>query len=276
MTSSMNALPILGAAMNLQDLETHREWLLEKQRDLELQDFVDAKVLSGDWRILVERARRLLDGHTGRLGVHGPFWGFVINSADPDIRAVVAKRIDQALDVSEALGATHMVIHSPYTTWSYNNIDNFPGERERIIDYTHQTIGGAVKRAADLGLTFVIENCEDVDPHIRGTLVDSFNSPAVAISIDTGHAHCAHGCHHAPPVDYFVQAAGNRLAHVHLQDVDGYADRHWSLGEGTISWHSVFAALSKLESNPRLIIELRDKSKIRTSAAYLSSLGLAQ
>ena len=269
-------LPILGAAMTLDDLDIHRDWLLDKQRDLELQNFLEARVLDGDWMPLVERAKKLLDGHTGRLGIHGPFWGFVIDSQDPAVRAVVARRMAQALDVSAALGATHMVIHSPYTTWSYNNLDHFPGERERIIDYTHQTMGDAVKHAEDIGLTFVIENCEDIDPHIRVALADSFASPAVAVSIDTGHAQCAHGSNGAPPVDYFVHAAGNRLKHVHLQDVDGYADRHWGLGEGNIRWHSVFAALARLTSHPRLIIELRDKAKIRPSAAYLASLGLAE
>ncbi|TIW76161.1 MAG: sugar phosphate isomerase/epimerase, partial [Mesorhizobium sp.] len=79
-----------------------------------------------------------------------------------------------------------------------------------------------------------------------------------------------HGSTGAPPVDYFVRAAGNRLQHVHLQDADGYADRHWSLGEGTIQWRSVFAALARLESNPRLIIEIRDKSRIPASAAYIA------
>jgi sugar phosphate isomerase/epimerase len=269
-------LPILGAAMTLDDLEIHRGWLLDKQRDLELQSFVEAEVLNGDWSPLAERARRLLDGHTGRVGIHGPFWGFVIASQDPDVRALVARRMGQALDVSTAIGATHMVVHSPYTTWSYNNLDNNPGEREKIIDYTHRTMGEAVKRAEDIGLTLVIENIEDIDPHLRVTLADSFGSPAVAVSIDTGHAHYAHGSTGAPPVDYYVHAAGNRLAHVHLQDADGYADRHWSLGEGTIRWHSVFAALGKLTSNPRLIIEIKDKSKIPASAAYLASLGLAE
>jgi len=269
-------LPILGAAMTLDELEIHRNWLIDKQRDLELQSFVDAEVLSGDWSPLVHRTKKLLDGHTGRVGIHGPFWGFSIASQDPGIRAVVAQRLSQALNVSEAIGATHMVIHSPYTTWSYNNLDNNPGERERIIDYTHRTIGEAVKRAEDIGLTMVVENIEDIDPHIRNTLVDSFASPAVTVSIDTGHAHYAHGSTGGPPVDYFVHAAGNRLQHVHLQDADGYADRHWSLGEGTIRWHSVFAALARLTSNPRLIIEIKDKSKIPASAAYLASLGLAE
>lgn len=272
----MTDLPVVGAAMPLSVVETHRDWLLEKPRDLELQDFFDADVLNGDWMPLVERARSLLDGHTGRLGIHGPFWGFTIASQDPEIRAVVAKRISQGLAVCEALGATQMVIHSPYTTWGYNNRDNQPGTREKLIGYCHDTLREAVKRAEDIGCVLVIENIEDKDPTERVALADSFDSDAVAVSLDTGHAHYAYGSTGAPPVDYYVTTAGNRLQHVHLQDADGYADRHWSLGEGTVRWPSVFAALGKLTSNPRLIIEIKDKDRIRASAAHLSALGLAQ
>ena len=272
----MTSLPILGAAMTLDEVETHRDWLFEKPRDLELQDFVEAETLGGDWKPLAERARRLLDGHRGRRGIHGPFWGFTIASQDPDVRAVVRKRLGQALDVCETIGATQMVVHSPYTTWSYNNLDNGRGEREKILGYVRDTLGQAVRRAEAMGLTFVLENIEDKDPHIRVALADSFNSAAVAVSIDTGHAYYAHGSTGAPPVDYYVHAAGNRLQHIHLQDADGYADRHWSLGEGTIQWRSVFAALARLESRPRLIIEIKDKAKIPASAAYLASLGLVE
>ena len=58
----MTSLPVLGAAMPLDTLETHRDWLIADQRDLELQDFITAEVLNGDWQPLVARARALLDG----------------------------------------------------------------------------------------------------------------------------------------------------------------------------------------------------------------------
>lgn len=272
----MTDLPILGAAMMIEDIEAHRDWLLEKPRDLEIQNFFKAEVLESDWAPLVDRAKTLLDGHRGRLGLHGPFWGFTIHSQDPDVRAVVTKRFNQGLDACEALGATQMVIHSPYSTWDYNNLDNNEGARERIIEQCHQTLDGIVRRAEDLGVTLVIENIEDVDPHERVRLAASFDSDAVAVSIDTGHALYAHRSTGAPPVDYYVKAAGNRLHHVHLQDADGYADRHWSLGEGIMHWPAFFQALSTLTSDPRLIIEIKDKSKIETSSAHLESLGLAQ
>ncbi|MEO1016301.1 MAG: sugar phosphate isomerase/epimerase family protein [Pseudomonadota bacterium] len=272
----MPSLPILGAAMKLDDLAIHREFMLTKPRDLELQDFVDAEVLTDDWRPLVDRAKSLLDGHQGRLGIHGPFWGFKLDSQDPEIRAVVQARLYQGLDVCTALGATQMVIHSPFTTWDYNNHENVEGSRELAFERCHATLDDVVARAESMGCVLVLENIEDKDPYLRRALAESFHSPAMAVSIDTGHAYYAHGSTGAPPVDYYVKAAGPQLHHLHLQDADGYADRHWSLGEGSLLWPSIFAAIAKYATNPRLIIELRDKSRIPASAAYLESLGLAE
>ncbi|MDF2811093.1 MAG: sugar phosphate isomerase [Microvirga sp.] len=268
-------LPVLGAALSLNMLELHRNWVIEKQRDLEIQDFFPAAVLDGDWNPTVERARKLLDGYSGRLGIHGPFWGFKIDSHDPLVRAVVTKRFLQGMDVCEALGATQMVIHSPFTTWDYNNLDNNPGSLADLTDRVHETLKDVVKRAEDIGCELVIENIEDKDPHARVRLAKSFNSPAVRVSLDTGHAHYAHGSTGAPPVDYYIESAGDLLAHVHIQDADGFADRHWLPGEGTVNWRAVFRALSKLNSKPRLIIEVKDQPGLRAGARHLENLSLA-
>ncbi len=131
MTSASTARPILGVALPLEGLRLHKDWILEKQRDLELQDFIFAEVLNGDWRPLADEIRRELDGYRGRLGIHGPFWGFNIATQDPDVRAVVQKRMSQGLDVCAHVGATQMVIHSPYTTWDYNNLDYNPAAAKR-------------------------------------------------------------------------------------------------------------------------------------------------
>lgn len=272
----MTPLPLLGAAMPLSALDTHRDWILADQRDLELQDFITAEVLNGDWQPLVDKAKGLLDGYTGRLGIHGPFWGLSLANPDPDMRALVTRRMEQGLDICGALGATQMVIHSPYSTWMYNNLDMMPDARDMVVDLVHQTLDPVVGRAEDLNVQMVLENIEDKDTDARVELARSFDSPAVQVSIDTGHAHYAHGTTGAAPVDYFVHRAGNMLHHVHLQDADGYADRHWAIGAGTINWRAVFAALAPLTSAPRLILELRDKAGIIPSAEYLAELGLAR
>ena len=80
----------------------------------------------------------------------------------------------------------------------------------------------------------------------------------------------------APSVELFVRAAGEDLAHLHLQDADGLADRHWAIGDGSVPWRSVFEELSLLSSNPRLIIEIRDKTEVPRSCDYLINLGIAR
>ena len=269
-------LPVIGAALTNSDLAVYRDWILEKDRDLELQSFVNASVLDADWAPLAAQVRAMLDGYKGRMGIHGPFWGFTIDTPDPLVREVVQKRLNQGLDVCAAVGASHMVLHSPFTTWDYNNLDGQPGDREDLISRTHTLLRPIVTRAETLGVTLVMENIEDINPADRRDLCASFGSTALQVSIDTGHAQYAHGATGAPPVDYFVRSAGAMLAHIHLQDADGHADRHWPIGQGNILWPSVFAAIAALPVQPRLILELADKAGIPASMAYLESKGLGQ
>jgi sugar phosphate isomerase/epimerase len=271
-----HAKPVLGAALSIASLRAHREWLLSRQRDLELQDFFRADVLDGDWRGVADQVKQLLDGFEGRLGIHGPFWGFKIDSHDPLVRAAVRTRLLQGLEAAETVGATQMVIHSPYTTWDHNNLDLYPGNREAAIERVQSTLSDVIRRAELIGCELVIENIEDKDPRERVLLAMALNSKCVRVSLDTGHAFYAHTCTGAPPVDYYVDAAADMLTHVHLQDSDGYADRHWAPGEGTIRWTAVFRALSRLTSNPRLILELRDHAAVLAGARYLTELGVAE
>jgi sugar phosphate isomerase/epimerase len=275
MMSASSELPVVGVALTSANLASYRDWIFERQRDLEIQDFCQLARLDGDWRAMAGEIRKLLDGYQGRLGIHGPFWGFKIDGQDPLIQAVVTRRLLQGLEICDALGATQMVVHSPYTTWDYNNLDINPGAQADLIERVHLTLRDVVKRAESIGCELVIENIEDKDPLARVQLAKSFASPAVRVSLDTGHANYAHVSTGAPPVDFYVEAAGDALAHVHLQDTDGYADRHWLPGEGNISWRAVFRALGRLASRPRLIIEARDQSNIRAGAAFLEALGLA-
>jgi sugar phosphate isomerase/epimerase len=237
---------------------------------------VRADVLDGSWRETVGAINTVLDGYQGRLGIHGPFWGLKIDSQDPLIRKVVTTRLLQGLEIAECLGATQMVIHSPFTTWDYNNLDLYPDGREDVVERVRLTLAEVIVRAENTGCEIVIENIEDKDPHARVLLARALASPQVRVSLDTGHAHYAHGSTGAPPVDYYVAAAGDLLSHVHIQDADGFADRHWAPGEGSIRWAAVFRALSRISSNPRLILELRDHADVLGGAAYLKRLGLAE
>ncbi len=255
--------PVLGAALSINSLPAHREWLLSRQRDLELQDFFRAEVLDGDWRSVADRVKRQLDGFEGRLGIHGPFWGFKIDSHDPLVRHAVRTRLLQGLEAAETVGATQMVIHSPYHDLGPQQSRSLSRQSRGRDRAGAGDLVDVIRRAEQIGCELVIENIEDKDPHERVHLAKALNSKNVRVSIDTGHALYAHISTGAPPVDYYVDAAGDMLTHVHLQDTDGYADRHWAPGDGTMRWAAIFRALGRLRSNPRLILELRDHARCR-------------
>jgi sugar phosphate isomerase/epimerase len=269
-------VPVIGAALTLPTMERLRNWAFEMERDLELQDFMAPQVLDGDWRARCDRYARLLDGHRGRIGIHGPFFDINLAAMDPLVVEVLRRRMNQALDICAAVGGTLMVVHSPYAFWDFANLDGQAGFRRAKRDKIVENMAPIVKRAEDQGVTLAIENIEDRDPGDRLALAEAFASPAVRLSIDTGHAHCAHGSFGAPPVDHFVRSAGDMLAHVHLQDTDAFGDRHWPPGEGTIHWPSVFAALGELTVKPRLILELKDEGRLVGAAEWLTAQGLGR
>jgi sugar phosphate isomerase/epimerase len=271
-----HAKPVLGAALSINSLPAYRPWLLSRQRDLELQNFFRAEVLDGDWRSVADKVKQLLDGFEGRLGIHGPFWGFKIDSHDPLIRQAVRTRLLQGLEAAETVGASQMVIHSPFTTWDHNNLDLYPGGREAVIERVQATLMDVIRRAEQIGCELVIENIEDKDPHDRVRLANALGSRNVRVSLDTGHALYAHMSTGAPPVDYYIDAAGDMLTHVHLQDTDGFSDRHWAPGDGVMRWQALFRAFARLRSNPRLILELRDHAMVAAGAKYLTELGVAE
>jgi sugar phosphate isomerase/epimerase len=268
-------IPVLGAALTLDMLALHRGWMLSAPRDLELQSFALPHVLQGDIAPHIARAKALTEGLTGRIGLHGPYVGFSIDSADPDIALIVRKRMLQCLEVCEALGATQMVIHSPVTAWDHGGQQTDAYDAMIQTERVRYTLGPVLQRAADTGVELVMENIEDVDPNARCRMVDALKSPALNVSLDTGHAQWAHVTVGGPPVDAYIAAAGKRLTHVHLQDSDGFADRHWHPGEGPLNWRAIFAALHKLPKMPRLILEVSDQRHVPVGAAHLAALGLA-
>lgn len=264
----------IGACLTAAEIADHRNWLFDIDRDIELQDFGSLTGLTSEFDDRIAEAKAALDGHQGRLGIHGPYEGLDMDNKDSEVRPIITARYLKALEAADRIGARQMVLHSPYTRWYQWNRLAKPNYDETKLDRIHQIMDPVVTAAADKGITLVIENILDVDPASRRMMVDTFGSDAIALSIDTGHAHLARRMSGAPPVDYFVRDAGAQLRHVHLQDLDGHADRHWAPGEGEIHWREVFRALSECASEPHLVLELRRKSDIPKGFAYLQNLGL--
>ncbi|NVO25308.1 sugar phosphate isomerase/epimerase family protein [Donghicola mangrovi] len=267
------ALSTFGAAVEFDSYLTIKDWLCEADRPIEIQDFVMPDVIAGDCSDLIGQYQTALDGHNGLRGIHGPFFGLELSNPDRAIRAIIQDRFLKGLEIAEALGGSHMVIHSPFTMWNVLNRRNYPKVEAQMFEAAADCLAPVLARAADIGCTLMLENIEDTDPASRMDLVRQINHPNLKVSIDTGHADLAHNNYDAPPVPDFIAAASGQLGHVHLQDVDGYADRHWHPGEGRINWAPVLNGLAQLEEAPRLILEVRDRAaKIPQTVQWLETL----
>jgi sugar phosphate isomerase/epimerase len=274
-----NPLPTIGAAIGLRDLAQHLPWLAADARDLEIQDACYPHVLDGEWQPAAEAGRAQLDaaGFSGRLGIHGAYDGLEMLVQDRLIHEVIRTRLRQSLAFAQVLGATHMVIHSPFIAFGHALVNYMPRQqRQALIANVHHILEPILPIAEAQACTIVIECILDKNPAPLIDLVASFDSPLVRLSLDTGHAFIMHQDGGAPPQQW-VAEAGELLAHVHVHDVDGLADRHWAVGDGAIDWPAFFRALAGLNHAPRLVLEMADSARdVARSAAWLAAHGLAR
>ena len=264
----------IGANLKIKDLPDHIDWLIESQRDLELFDPSDGNVLDNDWKGLARQACALLDGYQGRLGIHGPWEGLPLLCRDLQVRKLVTLRLKQALEFASAVGATQMVLHSPFEFYGSPMVAHTPAfGLEEEISQVHQVLDPVIPMAQQINCEIAIEVSYDTHSGPLIKLVESFQSDYVRVSLDTGHAFLLQRLG-GPPPDQWVRDAGLLLSHLHLEDTDGFLDRHWAPGEGNVNWFALFEALGELDHRPRLILEVKS-SKIRQAFEWLSSRGFA-
>tara|TARA_B100001175_G_C19351746_1_gene562681 strand:- start:57 stop:869 length:813 start_codon:yes stop_codon:yes gene_type:complete len=263
----------IGAAVTINNLEPLLEWLCEHSRPLEIQDFTPPNMSTEETKKVVEIYQEQLKSHNGIRGVHGPFFGLDLGNPERPLQEFISTRLLTVLDFCERLGGKYMVIHSPFTDWMKFNKLQYPMAKENAISSMAEILKLPLQRASEIGCTLVLENCDDTDPYMRMDAIQHIDHPNLKLSVDTGHAHLAHCNYRAPPVVDFITAAGENLTHVHLQDVDGYADRHWHPGEGSIPWQAVMDELHKSPSKPHLIIEVRkNMHRLPATAEFLEHL----
>lgn len=267
--------PLVGAAIKSDALADHLDWIVSTQRDLEIQDPTVSDFFEQDWRALATQIRAQLRDYTGRLGIHAPFAGIDIACRDRAIQAVVQQRLIQALDFAEAIGATHMVVHSPFACFGSAHSAIQTKTLEQSIAMAQQTLHSVLQRAEACGCTIVIETILDQNPiHLR-TFINAFASPRVRQSIDVGHVRITHARGGASITEW-IRQNGDLLHHVHLQDNDGSFDAHWAPGHGDINFTAVFAALASHAPNARLLLELNQADHVIPGWQHLVNLGVAQ
>jgi sugar phosphate isomerase/epimerase len=187
-----------------------------------------------------------------RYMVHAPSRGVNLASLLEPVRRASVEVTATCLALSAELGAP-VVVHPGYFAW--------PRDRKRAEQQFRRSLEDLLGAAGDLSATFYIENMGDWEHFLLKTPDELPLIDGAGFALDVGHAHQNH------VLPAFLEVP---VCHYHLHDNDGTSDSHSAVGDGTIDFSAVMAAVRR--SGVRPVIEVGDYDGVVRSIAALEGL----
>jgi sugar phosphate isomerase/epimerase len=219
-------------------------------------------------RARIRRVRTLIERSGIRCGLHSASF---VNTAEimPTVRKAAETHLREYVELSHALGAEYLVVHCGF---------HFSAYLDRVRKALYETMARAVEHGERRRVPLVIENMNRLpgDSEFQylgvtvGELQELFRripSPYLGLALDVAHSELLPG-----GTVPFIRAFRERLHSVQLSDNRGRIDEHLAVGEGTIRFPRVLAALARVGFAGPLIIELVDVRKKLLSRARLLRL----
>ena len=219
-------------------------------------------------RARIRRVRSLIERSGIRCGLHSASF---VNTAEimPTVRKAALAHLREYVDLTAALGCEYLVVHCGFHFSAY-------------LDSVHAALYETMARSVEYGerrrVPLVIENMNqlpgDSEFQYLGVRLDEFHrlfdrirSPYLGLALDVAHSELLPG-----GTVPFVRAFPDRIHSAQLSDNRGRVDEHMTIGEGTIDFRRVLAALRRMRFAGPLIIELFDVPKKLVSHRRLLAL----
>jgi sugar phosphate isomerase/epimerase len=209
----------------------------------------------------IERYRGITASIPGLTAVHGPDSGNLSpGHTEPQVVAETRECVTALLDLAEELGIPRVIWH----TW----LDVQPFEEWGLAGWVERNAAFWREALTGRSVEVCLENSWGDSPELLAGEVDEISLPNVGACLDVGHAHLQGGNR----TDEWVEALGPRIRHMHLHDNDGASDQHHAVGDGTVDWHRVIAALRQNGLTPAATLEVAGMSRVAASVAHLRRL----
>jgi sugar phosphate isomerase/epimerase len=187
-----------------------------------------------------------------RYSIHAPSRGTNLASLLEPIRRASVEVMAECFSIAAEVDAK-VVLHPGYFAWEE--------ERVRAQDQLQRSLAELQTHAAEYGVEFFVENMGNWEYFFLKTPAELPLIGNVQFALDVGHAHqnrCLEGFLPVP------------ARHYHLHDNDGTEDSHAAVGDGTIDFGAVMAAVRKSGIVP--VIEVGTLPGVRASITRLSAI----
>jgi sugar phosphate isomerase/epimerase len=207
----------IGAMNNpAQDPITEIEWF--GAHDFDFVDLTLEPPAADPDDLDIAGVRAALERHHLEVVGHAAYY-IPISSPFASLRRAALQECQRALEMADQVGARMMTVH-------YLHIPPlFPPER--VPEWHIDVLGPLCERAAQLGMTVLLENAPggpgqiDHIAHILDAL------PSLGFHLDAGHTQVEGG---SDLFQDYLERLSPRLMHVHLSENDGRYDQHLPLG----------------------------------------------
>ena len=196
----------------------------------------------------VERLLELKSSYGLRYALHAPFANINIAASDAIVREAILRRIETSIQWASALDAEALVFHPGATT----ALEHFyPGAAWGL---NLQAVRRLLNFAGDYGVPAMIENVPEPFPFLMKSVRDfeRFYDEVgldLKIVLDIAHSNLR------DETEEFIRRFGDRIGHIHVSDNHGQMDEHLQLGEGSINWKEMMAAVKASPFNGWVVVE---------------------
>jgi sugar phosphate isomerase/epimerase len=194
----------------------------------------------------------LFESYSQDFTIHAPFHGMNMASVFEPIRKASVTVMVDCFEVAAAIGAP-VIMHPGYFAWEQ--------ERAASDRQFRASLQELVRAAAERSVEFWFENMGDMNYFNLRTPADLSLIGDTGLTLDTGHAYLNH-C-----LPAFLKTP---FRHMHIHDNKGRADTHSAVGEGTIDFRPVMAALRQKDATA--VVEMKSFAGAKSSLQVLDAL----
>jgi sugar phosphate isomerase/epimerase len=206
----------------------------------------DIEHLLGVRQADLARLGRMIAERSCSVFTHGPYLGLDIASLNGYLARHSAECLLRGLDVTAALGARVMVMHTNYSPFYSRG-----GLREWLANWSAR-MPAVLDAARSRAITIAIENAWEESPNVLEHMIELLPDGAARACIDVGHVTAFSRL----SLERWWDVLGDRVVAVHLHDNDGLSDDHMPPGSGIVDFPQIVRLIRLRRSRPLMTLEV--------------------